>query len=299
MSGMSKANVFTIGCDPEFFISDKDRGFVSAVGKINGTKEEPLWLSSGSGLQYDNVALEFCSPVCVDITGFINSLRSTFKHIRSLIPYQINCIPSAFFPEEELQTEEAKQFGCSPDFNVWERKVNDPPELIHPTFRTCGGHIHVGAEVSGPYGFIHTLEGKEEVIKAMDLIHGLSSLELDASKAAIQRRTLYGKAGSFRPKDYGVEYRTLSNFWLKSPLMVEFIYSLTKDALDLCARGQLTNAVNKVGPSFIINSINNPTEGGKRGYRGVVEPYISKQSSELFDEVVTKQFKSFEEEWGV
>jgi hypothetical protein len=31
----------------------------------------------------------------------------------------------------------------------------------------------------------------------------------------VNRRLLYGKAGTIRIKPYGIEYRTLSNFWLK------------------------------------------------------------------------------------
>lgn len=289
---------FTIGCDPEFFL-ERNGELISAIGHIKGTKEEPLWLRNGSGLQYDNVALEFCSPVCMDVTGFVNTLRETFGLIKESVPFKLLCIPSTFFPAKELETEEAKMFGCSPDYNVWKQEVNDPPIPFDPTFRTCGGHVHVGAVPSGPYQFLYDLEGKEAMIKAMDLIHGLASLEIDSSQQATQRRTLYGKAGSFRPKDYGVEYRTLSNFWLKSPVLVEFIYSLTKDALKLVASGGLNQAINLVGKEFIVNSIDNPVEGYKKGYRRVVEPYLSKQSSGLFDEVLTKQFKSFEEEWGV
>lgn len=292
--------MFTIGCDPEFFISDAT-SLVSAVGKVDGTKDKPLWLPTGSGLQYDNVALEFCSPVCMDVTGFVTTLRSTFQHIRSLIPFKINCLPSAYFPEEELQTDEAKEFGCEPDYNVWERKVNDPPDLIHPTFRTCGGHVHVGAEGGSPYEFLLELPGKEQTIKAMDLLLGLTSLCLDNSEEAIKRRTLYGKAGSFRPKSYGVEYRTLSNFWLKSPVLVNLVYSLTRDALELVRSGGLDSAVESVGGSeFVTSSINTPSSDTPATiYLDKIKPFMSEESTNLFEVALNYSFKSFEEEWNV
>jgi hypothetical protein len=35
---------------------------------------------------------------------------------------------------------------------------------------------------------------------------------------------LYGKAGAFRPKPYGAEYRTLSSFWIFSEPLREWAY---------------------------------------------------------------------------
>ena len=42
-----------------------------------------------------------------------------------------------------------------------------------------------------------------------------------------KRRELYGKAGAYRVKPYGVEYRVLSNFWLKSPALMQWVYDNT------------------------------------------------------------------------
>ena len=47
----------------------------------------------------------------------------------------------------------------------------------------------------------------------MDFFLGLPSVLYDADT---ERRKLYGKAGAMRYKPYGVEYRTLSNAWLKN-----------------------------------------------------------------------------------
>ena len=47
----------------------------------------------------------------------------------------------------------------------------------------------------------------------MDYTLGLDSLLLDSDT---RRRSMYGRAGSFRFKEYGIEYRTLSNFWIKN-----------------------------------------------------------------------------------
>ena len=67
----------------------------------------------------------------------------------------------------------------------------------------------------------------------MDAIHGVISTILDNSKEAVDRRQLYGSPGAHRPKPYGVEYRVLSNYWLKSPITVMLMYHLTKDVLTL------------------------------------------------------------------
>ena len=288
---------FTIGTDPEFFLkkkTTKEDRYISAIPYIKGTKEAPHILPNGAGLQWDNVAIEFASTVSSDKWSFIGGLETTLKHIQKLLnPYRLYmvCTPSAYFPEEEIQSQEAKEFGCSPDFNVWDRSVNEAPVPLSPVFRSCGGHVHVG------HPSLSSLEAKETMVKAMDVTCGLVSLILDNNKEAIERRTLYGKAGCFRPTKYGIEYRTLSNFWLKSPLFVELIYSLTKDALMLASKGEFLKDIN---PDWIQDSINNPKqEVNPSSYRQVVEKYISGESSDLLNACITKKVESFNKEWGL
>jgi hypothetical protein len=53
-----------------------------------------------------------------------------------------------------------------------------------------------------------------KVIQACDLFLGVPSVLMDNGE---MRKQLYGKAGCYRPKPYGGEYRTLSNFWFLNP----------------------------------------------------------------------------------
>jgi hypothetical protein len=42
---------------------------------------------------------------------------------------------------------------------------------------------------------------------------------------------MYGAAGAFRPKPYGVEYRVLSNAWLQSEELMAWVYRTTTKAI--------------------------------------------------------------------
>jgi hypothetical protein len=119
------------------------------------------------------------------------------------------CTPSMFFPPESLQSRQAQVFGCEPDFNAWEMCENNvdrsDPEIAN--LRTAGGHIHVSFLENGA---TPSLEAGIRLVKVLDVTLGLPSILRDPDST---RRLLYGKAGAFRPKPYGIEYRTLSNFW--------------------------------------------------------------------------------------
>ena len=95
--------------------------------------------------------------------------------------------------------------------------MNKKPSPPVPNMRSAGGHVH-----------IETSLNKRHVIQACDLFLGVPSVLMDEGE---MRKQLYGKAGCFRPKSYGVEYRTLSNFWIFKKKHIEWVWRNTERAL--------------------------------------------------------------------
>lgn len=222
---------FTIGADPELFLIDPKTGrFISSIDKIGGTKTDPRPIGEGCAVQEDNVAVEFNIPACNSMEQFIKSLNYNLDYLLSEVSklgLKLKIIPSANFDEQELADPRALEFGCEPDFNAWTRRMNPRPKAEDASLRSAGGHIHIG--------FDKTMLNFEQVVRAMDIFVGCEMLEFDMDN---KRRLLYGKAGAFRPKNYGVEYRTASNAWIKTDELKAWAYKQTQRALEFVALGR-------------------------------------------------------------
>ena len=120
-------------------------------------------------------------------------------------------------------------FGCEPDYNAYTKQANPKPNPTHPGMRSAGGHIHVETDAN-----------KLAVVKAMDLFLGVPSVIMDNG---VERKQLYGKAGAFRPKAYGVEYRTLSNFWVFDPKLIDWVWRNTERALNNLKAAKMVDLV--------------------------------------------------------
>jgi len=218
-----------IGADPELFL-EKDGEIISAEGYIGGTKNEPIPISDeGHAIQEDNVLVEFNIPASESAEDFIANINFVKDYLNALVELQgckLNNSASAVIDKKYLQTAQAKLFGCEPDYNVYLRAMNEPPKA-GGQLRTCGGHIHIGYENPSQ-------EVSEKIIYAMDAVLGLGSLLLDKDD---RRKEMYGKAGCFRFKDYGVEYRTLSNFWVKDDVSMAWAFNKTIEAIELVNSG--------------------------------------------------------------
>ena len=106
------------------------------------------------------------------------------------------------------------------------------------------GHISIGWD--NP-----TQEQQLDMVKAMDATVGLESVLLDFDT---ERKKLYGKAGCFRFREYGIEYRSLSNFWIKSDESLKWSWDTTMKAIELVNSDKIEE-VKELG-NYIVEAIN-------------------------------------------
>jgi hypothetical protein len=218
-----------IGADPELFLKNVNGKFISSIQKFGGTKLNPKPIGENCYVQEDNVAVEFNIPPAASVTAFVASINHALFKIReraSELKLDVVIEPSAKFDKDQLKHPKAKVFGCDPDWNAWTGKQNPPPRCNDKALRSAGGHVHIGCIA---WMNDHPVVRQNDIARAMDLFLGVPSLEWDNNT---ERRMLYGKAGAFRPKEYGIEYRTLSNAWLKSSELMQWVYSQAHKAMD-------------------------------------------------------------------
>ena len=237
----------TIGSAPEFFLKNNTTDeIISAEGLIGGTKEDPKIITGvGHAIQEDNIMVEFNIPPNITAEGFSDDLLFVINYIDNMLPNHI--VPTTEAAAEinsvYLQTPQAKRFGCDPDYNAWTAEVNSSPD-VESNIRTCGGHIHIG--YNNP-----EIEKSVDIIKAMDLFLGIPSILMDKDTL---RRSRYGKAGAFRFKPYGVEYRVLSNFFIFEDNLRKWAFKNSLSAIRFLNEG---NIINEELSNRIVNTINN------------------------------------------
>lgn len=205
--------MFTYGADPEIFLKKKGKA-VSAFGLIPGTKSLPFPTEHGA-YQVDGTAVEFnINPTPMyDFEKFNFHITTTMKTLKAALPgFNFNISPVQEYTQEYLDSlpDAAKELGCDPDFSAYTLLPNPAPDYTR-LFRTGAGHVHVGWGSDIPTDNEDHIEICANFVKALDATVGMFMTVIDTDP---RRRELYGKAGAFRPKPYGVEYRTPSNLWL-------------------------------------------------------------------------------------
>ena len=159
--------------------------------------------NEGNAIQEDNVSVEFNIKPSETKEEFRSVINKVLNHLKEkLNTFDFSTDSAVTFDKDELNSPQATQFGCEPDYNAWSMQQNPKPYNSNKQLRSAGGHIHIGCELAQ--------EKPIDIIRACDLFLGVPSIEYDKG---VERRKLYGLAGSFRKKEYGVEYRSLSNWW--------------------------------------------------------------------------------------
>lgn len=245
----------TFGCDPEMFFAKK-----SAPGrKARIIGAEKVLPKDGIGTQ---------SKVIID--GIQAELNPSARSCRQQLAGQIkDCFLSL---NEKMKTQkglsidfsstvnitkgemnklsaEAKKFGCAPSKNAHD-PVNEISIKDAETYmkRSAGGHIHIGRyaehDTHPPYKQMNdAIMNPEVLVPILDILVGNTCVLLDRDPGNKERRKVYGKAGEYRTPKHGLEYRTLSNFWLKSYTLMSFVMGMTRQAVSFVAYSTPENDV--------------------------------------------------------
>lgn len=224
---------FKIGADIEAFLQDKEtKEIVSAEGIVKGTKRNPFVFDETNkffATSLDNVLAEHCIPPVTNVDDFVNNIMKSQLYLNSLDDRLCTAfLPSAHLDPKYLQTRNAQTFGCEPDYNAWNDGMpNDRPSAEDLTLRTAGFHVHLGYE--NPSYEMNIL-----FMKYFDMYVTMPALIIEPEN---ERRLLYGKAGAFRNKDYGMEARTLSSYFASTPELIKWVYQNTIQAIDALNNG--------------------------------------------------------------
>jgi hypothetical protein len=246
---------WTIGSDFEVFIKDvPNNKLISAAGDVTtsfkplipGTKENPYYIDDErkKAIEVDNVSAELLIKETNNKEEFLSQIRYMLAYLKDNLHagYEPALLASARFDIDQLLAPSTQIFGCDRDRNAWTRTFNPRPDN-NTNLRSNGFHIHVGYK--NP-----TMRTSIELIKALDYYVGLGSVAIDTDT---DRRTLYGKAGSFRLKPYGVEYRTLSSALLQHDAWINWVFDGVVKAIEFVNEGhniptafgkQLVEAIN-------------------------------------------------------
>jgi hypothetical protein len=251
---------FTFGCDPEGFIRYKDK-FVPADGLIPGTKAKPEDVGDGVFLQVDGMAAEYNILPCKTFEEFDSRNEMAIKKINDLLPkgHEFVAIPAVRFDPEvfDSATDQSKELGCTPDHNAWTGEINPPPaDPDDPYLRTASGHLHIGwgdnLSLADPQHILNC----RDLVKQLDWFLGGWSIKTDPDPT---RRKLYGKAGACRFKDYGVEYRVLSNFWITERSLRLAVWNRMQSAIQMMASIYMPDRAPKSYNDFLVAGINDGT----------------------------------------
>jgi len=226
----------TLGADPELCIYDRNTGrqipgWEITAGEKLGKHED---IGKGVTVHADGVALEFNFPPAPPI-DFANQALDALRTVTNFVKKKIPDAGVAFigetnnFSKEDLEHPIAKMIGCDPDYDAYSssgdvpRVLNNEIMLPYANTKFFGGHLHVGynKDKCPPWAAVRLMDA---------LVYG-PLLRYENSGA---RKIWYGKAGSYRPKSYGLEYRTPSAFWLKDrtlPMHIGFRANALFDAI--------------------------------------------------------------------
>lgn len=233
----------TLGSDPELHLFDHERGrIVSSIPVLKTDKHDPILLPGEVRLYADNVLSEIAHPPVFTSDEAVAKFRDIFSLVRDYLGRRYSLVAQAAhtYDAEEVSHPKAREAGCNPNFDCYREEENPKLEFTDG-MRTGSFHVHLGHEK------LVTMTDKANAAKLMDVYVGCASILFDKDPTALARRKYYGRAGEFRPTDYGVEWRVLGNFPLRTPEMTKLVFDLVMWATSHIDNGTMLDVLKMNG----------------------------------------------------
>lgn len=242
-----KKRTITLGTDVEgtLYHGEKRQYIPATDFNTPYTKDKrKFWENDEGSYHRDNILVEFQTPVVTTWSQLKTAVVRCNKHLQQVyapLGCTVQYRPVTKFKEAGMvKIPEAMEIGCDPDYCAYTGKKMDGPDAgTMGQLRPASGHIHMGG--------LEDLSFEQQciLVRWLDVTLGLTltSDEADNGMDTEKRREWYGQAGRFRPKPYGIEYRTPSNLWVQQVLKGrrKFVHmdSLIRDSIDLTDMGKM------------------------------------------------------------
>ena len=227
-----------VGCDPEVFVVHNKSGrVVPSYGLIPGTKENPERIEDVF-VSVDGVAAEFGIDPTDDEKTFVGRVKKGVLVLQDILgkDYSLRIAPSAYVDKEDLKgvPEAVLELGCAPDRDAyWGNVFPLDRKKIPEGFFFCGGHVHVGWDVNLDPDDEDVIKDARVAAIMMDQWLGAPLNHMDTNP---QRARIYGTPGRFRATPYGLEYRTLSNSWIKDRKSAAYVFRAVQKGMGYLMR---------------------------------------------------------------
>jgi hypothetical protein len=225
------------GCDPELFLTQN--GNVIGAEKFMAPADTEKFVKTNNATDYvakyikkfvlDGVQLELNPSPNTCRANLGNEIRYAFqalkKHLATTgtVSACFNTVVDIDQAELDSLSDNAKVFGCAQSLNSYDKAATITVNAATYLKRTAGGHIHLGLPAN-----LNVDPIRERLVPILDVVLGNTCVMIDRDPYAPERRKNYGRAGEYRLPKHGLEYRTLSNFWLRSYQLMSFVMGMAR-----------------------------------------------------------------------
>ena len=235
-----------LGSDPEFFYVDKEGEVIPSTQVV--PKEGNLVKQDGFQGELNPYANTCRAIGGSNIYDALEEANDYAKRIDAKLSFNVgHIISDKVWKSSPILL---RRFGCNPTINAHESKFKRVTGL-RERFRAAGGHIHLGGLRQ------EEKNDANKLVTLMDIVAGNTCVLIDRDESNARRRTMYGRAGEYRIKSYGLEYRVLSNFWLRSYTLWSMATALLRNAVGLYRAKVTDDLISRFDMKKVRDAINN------------------------------------------